>query len=228
MGNTLPPNIYILEKKINYKFKNRKKLAEALTHKSFKKPFNNERLEFLGDAVLDLVVGEYLFETFTQNNEGSLSKMRASLVNETSFCKLAKSINLGDYIKLSTSEANNGGRLKASILSNAFEAIMAVIYLESGLDTVKSVFYPIMNSEFNVNEELLVKDYKSTLQEYTQEVFGCVPVYEMLSQNGPDHKKVFIMQVKIKDEVYASANGLSKKSAQQSAAKLTLKILKQL
>ena len=90
------------------------------------------------------------------------------------------------------------------------------------------MFYPIINSKFKCRRKVLVKDYKSTLQEYTQEVFGCVPVYEMLSRNRPDHKKVFIMQVKIKDEVYASANGLSKKSAQQSAAKLTLKILKQL
>lgn len=228
METTLPSNIHILEERINYRFKNRKKLAEALAHKSFKKPFNNERLEFLGDAVLDLVVGEYLFETFTQKNEGSLSKMRASLVNETSFCQLAKSINLGDYINLSASEVNNGGRLKSSILSNAFEAIMAVIYLESGLDSVKKVFYPIMNTEFHVNEDLLIRDYKSMLQEYTQEVFGCIPVYEMLSQEGPDHNKVFIMQVKIKDKVYASANGPSKKSAQQEAAKLTLKILQQI
>lgn len=225
MEKTLSPNIHILEKKLNYTFKNKKKLAEALTHKSFKQPYNNERLEFLGDAVLDLIVGEYLFEKFTHKNEGSLSKMRASLVNETSFCKLAQSIDLGDYLNLSVSEVNNGGRLKASLLSNAFEAIMAVIYLESGLDTLKSVFYPIMQSEFNIDEDLLPKDYKSTLQEYTQEVFGCIPTYKMLAQNGPDHNKTFTMQVIIQDEIYASANGSSKKTAQQEAAKLTLKIL---
>ena len=222
---SLSPSIHILEEKLNYTFKDKKKLAEALTHKSFKQPYNNERLEFLGDAVLDLIVGEYLFEKFTHKNEGSLSKMRASLVNEASFCKLAQSIGLGDYLNLSTSEVNNGGRLKASLLSNAFEAIMAVIYLESGLDVLKNVFYPIMQREFHIDEDLLPKDYKSTLQEYTQEVFGCVPVYEMISQEGPDHNKIFTMQVKIKDKVYANANGSSKKSAQQEAAKLTLKAL---
>lgn len=228
METTLSPHIHILEQKLNYTFKNKKKLAEALAHKSFKKPYNNERLEFLGDAVLDLVVGEYLFETFTQKNEGSLSKMRASLVNEASFCKLARSIDLGEYLNLSTSEINNGGRLKASILSNAFEAIMAVIYLESGLDSVKRVFYPILHNEFRINEELLTSDYKSSLQEYTQERFGCIPSYEMLSQEGPDHKKIFTMQVKIQNKIYASANGVSKKAAQQAAAKLTLQILQQM
>lgn len=219
------PNIHILEDNLNYTFKNKKRLEEALTHKSFKQSYNNERLEFLGDAVLDLIVGEYLFKKFTHKNEGSLSKMRASLVNETSFCKLAQSIGLGDYLNLSVSEVNNGGRFKASLLSNAFEAIMAVIYLESGLDILKGVFYPIMQREFNIDEELLPKDYKSTLQEYTQEVFGCIPVYEMLAQDGPDHNKTFTMQVEIDNKVYASANGPSKKAAQQEAARLTLKIL---
>lgn len=223
----LSPSIHILEKRLNYTFKDKKKLAEALTHKSFKQPYNNERLEFLGDAVLDLIVGEYLFKKFTHKNEGSLSKMRASLVNETSFCKLAQSIGLGDYLNLSISEVNNGGRLKASLLSNAFEAVMAVIYLESGLDVLKNVFYPIMQREFHIDEEMLPKDYKSTLQEYTQEVFGCIPIYEMLAQEGPDHNKTFTMQVKINDKVYANANGPSKKVAQQEAAKLTLKILQQ-
>ncbi len=227
MEVTLSPHIHILEHKLNYIFKDKQQLAEALTHKSFKQPYNNERLEFLGDAVLDLIVAEFLFAEFRQKNEGSLSKMRASLVNENSFCKLAQSINLGDYLNLSVSEVNNGGRFKASLLSNAFEAIMAVIYLESGLDEVKRVFYPIMQREFHIHEELLPKDYKSTLQEYTQEVFGCIPTYEMLAQEGPDHNKTFTMQVKIQDTIYASASGSSKKTAQQEAARLTLEILQE-
>lgn len=221
----LSQSIHILENKLKYAFKDKKKLAEALTHKSFKQSYNNERLEFLGDAVLDLIVGEYLFEKFADKNEGSLSKMRASLVNEASFFKLAQSIDLGDYLNLSASEVNNGGRLKVSILSNAFEAVMAVIYLESGLDTLKKVFYPIMQREFHIDEDLLPQDYKSNLQEYTQEMFGCIPVYEMLAQDGPDHNKTFTMQVKIGDKIYAKADGPSKKMAQQEAARLTLEKL---
>ncbi|WP_181882319.1 ribonuclease III [Helicobacter didelphidarum] len=219
-------HIKFLEEDLNYIFKDRELLTEALTHKSFKKPYNNERLEFLGDAVLDIVVAEFLFMKFKNKKEGSLSKMRASLVNEVSFCKLANAIKLGNYLNLSVSEENNGGRLKPSILSNALEAVMAVIYLESGLLEVKKVFYPLMENEFHINEDSLLQDYKSALQEYTQEVFACIPTYELISQEGPDHNKYFVMQVKIQDKFYATAKGNSKKNAQQEAAKLTLKILK--
>ncbi len=218
-------DIALLEKKLDYVFKNRELLREALTHKSLRKPYNNERLEFLGDAVLDLVVAEFLYNKFFQKNEGILSKMRASLVNEKSFYKLAMSIHLGDYINLSISEDNNGGRLKASLLSDAFEAIMAVIYIESGLNEVKRVFYPIMLGEFDIDENTLLRDYKSRLQEYTQEKFGCIPIYELLLQKGPDHKKSFTMQVKIGDNIYAIGEGASKKIAQQEAARITLEIL---
>lgn len=216
-----------LEKLLNYTFKDKNLLIKALTHKSSKQAFNNERLEFLGDAVLDLIVGEFLFNQFKQKNEGTLSKMRASLVNEEAFCKLARSINLGDYLNLSVSESNSGGRSKPSILSNAFEALMAVIYLESGLEVVKTIFYPLMQKTFHIDEDSLLQDYKSALQEYTQEVFACTPVYDLIHQEGPDHNKYFVMQVKIQDQVYASARGNSKKSAQQEAARLTLKQLKE-
>lgn len=213
-----------LEKKLNYTFKNTELLNEALTHKSYHKPYNNERLEFLGDAVLDIVVGEFLFLKFRNKKEGVLSKMRASLVNEESFCRLANVLNLGDYLYMSDSENNNGGRAKPSILSNAFEALMAVIYLESGLDSVKSVFYPLMEGNFDINETIL-KDYKSSLQELTQELFGVTPTYELVSQDGPDHNKIFTMQVFINNKPYASASGNSKKNAQQEAARITLKKL---
>lgn len=215
-----------LEKTLNYRFKNHSLLTEALTHKSYKKPYNNERLEFLGDAVLDVIVAEFLFMKFQKKQEGVLSKMRASLVNENSFCKLAQSIQLGDYLNLSISESNNGGRLKPSILSDAFEAIMAVIYLESGLEEVKRVFYPIMENAFSIGEDTLLQDYKSALQEYTQEVFGCIPIYDLIAQEGLDHNKHFTMQVRIQDITYASAKGNSKKKAQQEAARLTLELLK--
>jgi dsRNA-specific ribonuclease len=120
-----------LEKQLGYVFKDKKLLIEALTHKSYKQPYDNERLEFLGDAVLDLIVGEYLFTKFSKSAEGKLSKIRASLVNESGFDKLARSLDLGKYILLSNAEDNNGGREKSSLLSNAFEAVMGAIYLEA-------------------------------------------------------------------------------------------------
>ncbi|NPA29281.1 MAG: ribonuclease III, partial [Epsilonproteobacteria bacterium] len=128
-----------LEARLGYDFKDRQKLVEALTHKSYKKPYNNERLEFLGDAVLDLVVGEYLYEKFPKAKEGELSKMRASLVNEAGFKKLADALRLGEYIFISPAEENNKGREKPSLLSNAFEAVMGAVYLESGLDEVRRI-----------------------------------------------------------------------------------------
>ena len=123
-----------LQKRLGYQFKNKNLIVEALTHKSFKKPYNNERLEFLGDAVLDLVVGEYLYKKFPHVAEGELSKMRASLVNEKGFEKLAIKLNLGEHIFISIAEENNKGRNKSSLLSNAFEAVMGAIYLEAGLE----------------------------------------------------------------------------------------------
>ena len=135
-----------LEKCLGYQFENKDLIIEALTHKSYKKVFNNERLEFLGDAVLNLIVGEFLFHKFPDSNEGELSKIRASLVNEKGFTKLAKAINLGDYIYLSEAEERNKGRSKASILSDAFEAIMGAIYIESGLEILKPLILKMMVS----------------------------------------------------------------------------------
>ncbi|WP_411698549.1 ribonuclease III [Helicobacter aurati] len=217
-------NIDKLQKKLNYIFKNTSLLKESLTHKSLKKPYNNERLEFLGDAVLDLIVGEFLFHHFKDKSEGSLSKMRASLVSEVAFFKLARAINLGEYVLLSTSQENNGGRNRPSILSDTFEAIMGVIYLESGIEELKRVFYPLMQQEFEINEKMLFEDYKSALQEYTQEVLTCIPDYRIINEEGPDHEKTFMVEVIINGESMAKASGHSKKNAQQRAAKIALEI----
>ena len=220
-------NIELLEKTLNYKFKTHKLIIEALTHKSHKQPYDNERLEFLGDAVLDLVVGEYLFNKFPKSDEGMLSKIRASLVNESGFDKLARSINLGDYIHLSNAEENNGGREKSSLLSNAFEAIMGAIYLESGLDKVKEIAIDLIEKNHEeISLDSLFKDYKTTLQELTQARFGLTPEYKVVASRGPDHKKEFEIAVFIEDKEYAKAVGKSKKIAQQDAAQKTIEILK--
>ena len=215
-----------LEEKLGYKFQDKKLIIEALTHKSYKQPYDNERLEFLGDAVMDLVVGEYLFKKFRKSDEGKLSKIRASLVNETGFDKLARALNLGDYILLSNAEENNGGREKPSLLSNAFEAVIGAIYLEAGLKTVEKIAVRLIEENHKeISLTSLFRDFKTTLQELTQARYGVTPEYRVLSSKGPDHQKEFEVGVFIQDKEYAKASGKSKKIAQQEAAKIAIDIL---
>ncbi len=216
-----------LEKTLGYTFKDKKLIIEALTHKSYKQPYDNERLEFLGDAVLDLVVGEYLFKKFSKSAEGNLSKIRASLVNETGFDKLARSLNLGKYIFMSNAEENNGGREKSSLLSNAFEAVMGAIYLESGLPVVNDIAVALIEKNHEeISLDYLFRDYKTTLQELTQARFGVTPEYKVIASRGPDHLKEFEVAVIIEDKEYARATGKSKKMAQQESAELAVELLK--
>ena len=220
-------NIEKLEESLGYKFKDEKLITEALTHKSYKKPYDNERLEFLGDAVLDLIVGEYLFNKFSKSDEGKLSKIRASLVNEAGFNKLALYLNLGEFIYLSNAEENNGGREKSSLLSNAFEAIMGTIYLESGLKVVEKIAIDLIEKNHqDISLDSLFKDFKTSLQEITQARFGETPEYKVVASRGPDHKKEFEVAVIIEGKEYARAIGKSKKIAQQDAAEIALQLLK--
>jgi len=219
--------IAVLEKKLDYTFLDEKLIIEALTHKSYKQPYDNERLEFLGDAVLDLVVGEYLYKKFKNSDEGNLSKIRASLVNEAGFDKLARVLDLGSYIFLSNAEENNGGREKPSLLANAFEAVMGAIYLESGLQTVERIAIKLIEENYDdISLDSLFKDYKTTLQELTQARFGITPQYDVVASRGPDHLKEFEVAVLIEGVEYARAIGKSKKIAQQEAAKEAVKLLK--
>jgi len=216
-----------LEQRLNYTFKNKQLIIEALTHKSYKKPYNNERLEFLGDAVLDLIVGEYLFSKFPNSNEGILSKIRASLVNESGFTLLARAIDLGEYIYLSPAEENNNGRNKPSLLSNAFEAVIGAIYLEAGLEKAKEIAIALLEASHpKIDLDSLSKDYKTALQELTQATHGVTPQYELLGSSGPDHKKEFEVAVNLNNETIATAKGKSKKEAQQKAAQIALEALK--
>ena len=220
-------NIETLEHQLNYTFKDEKLITEALTHKSYKQPYDNERLEFLGDAVLDLVIGEYLYKKFTKSDEGILSKIRASLVNEIGFTKLAHVLNLGKYILLSNAEENNGGREKSSLLSNAFEALMGAIYLESGLAKVEEIAIKLIEENYDeISLDSLFRDFKTTLQEVTQARFGLTPEYKVVASRGPDHLKEFEVAVIIEDKEHARATGKSKKIAQQIAAEIAVKALK--
>lgn len=215
-----------LQKRLDYQFEDKNLIIEALTHKSYKQSYNNERLEFLGDAVLDLVVGEYLYKKFSATDEGNLSKMRASLVNEKGFEKLAINIGLGDMIFISQAEENNGGRKKASLLSNAFEAVMGAFYLEAGLERVREFMENLLESSYkDINIKNISHDYKTSLQELTQARFGVTPDYKMLRSFGPDHRKEFEIEVSVASKYLAKAKGKSKKDAQQKAARKALNIL---
>jgi len=216
-----------IQKRLGYQFRDQDLIIEALTHKSSKQPYNNERLEFLGDAVLDLIVGEYLYHEFTQVAEGELSKLRASLVNEKSFEKLARLLHLGEYIYISLAEENNNGREKPSLLSNAFEAIIGALYLEAGLEKAKDLAIALLEEAYpKIDMDAIFRDHKTTLQELTQAHFGMTPEYRLVRSFGPDHKKEFEIAVSVRGRDLSIASGKSKKEAQQKAALLALDILK--
>ncbi|WP_297809811.1 ribonuclease III [uncultured Helicobacter sp.] len=218
----------LFEQTLGYRFKGKNLLKEALTHKSAKRGNHNERLEFLGDAVLDLIIGEFLYTKFPHSPEGELSKMRASMVNEKSFAKLARHLNLGKYLYISTSEEQNNGREKDSILSNAFEAVMGAVYLESGLEIVRKLVLELVETIYpKIDLKSLFYDHKTALQELTQSLFGTIPEYIVLDSFGPDHNKEFLMSVQIQNKEYAKAFGKSKKEAQQICAKIALEMLQQ-
>jgi ribonuclease-3 len=164
---------------------------------------------------------------FPAANEGNLSKIRASLVNEKGFTKLAEALKLGEYIMISPAEENNDGRKKPSILSNAFEALIGAVYLECGLERTKELSIALIEEAYpKIDLITLFSDYKTALQELTQAKFAVTPEYSMVGASGPDHKKEFTVEVLINKKSFACAAGPSKKEAEQEAAKKTLEILK--
>lgn len=216
-----------LLERLDYRFTNENLIIEALTHKSCKKKYNNERLEFLGDAVLDLIVGEFLYNQHKKSKEGDLSKIRAALVNEKAFSKLALALDIGAALNLSESEARNNGREKPSLLSDAFEAVIGAIYLDGGLKPAQRIVNRVLHENYSdFKLETLFEDYKTSLQELTQAHFGVTPTYKVIGTSGPDHLKSFEMELSINKKIYAVAEGKSKKEAQQNCAKITLDILK--
>ena len=219
-----------LEKKIDYSFKDRDLFRKALTHKSFSfekdKKGNYEVLEFLGDAVIGLIVSEELIKRFPAKSEGELSQIRAYLVSEHSLSELAKTVDLGNYIYLGKGEHLSGGRKKSSILCDVFESLFGAIYLDSDFETAREVF---KKSFFNKMWEILeravtYKDFKSLLQEVTQKEFKVVPIYTVIKSEGPEHEKVFTVECRVRD-LKTVSTGRSKKSAEQQAAKEMLKVL---
>jgi ribonuclease-3 len=225
-------DLSILQKRLGYTHKPQR-LRQALTHKSYlneskeKGIEDNERLEFLGDAVLDLIISEVLVERFPNAPEGDLSKMKARVVSEATLARVAREIDLGQFLLLGKGEERTQGREKSSLLADAMEAVIAAVYLDLGFPAAREV---ILKAFTLPMEELtgpeVIVDYKTDLQEFCQREFETLPVYRVVQESGPDHQKVFEVEIQILDALYGIGSGKSKKEAEQKAAQITLERLK--
>jgi len=224
-----------LQKSISYNFKKLPLLHQALTHKSYvnENPgyenLDNERLEFLGDAVLDVIISHLLMDNFPHYTEGDLTKLRSAIVNEKRVADIARTLNLGEFLLLSKGEESTKGRDKNSILAGTYEALIAAIYLDGGyrgvFKVVRKNFTEILSAAHQGN--LYHRDYKSQLQEYTQSVFKSIPQYVLVRESGPDHNKSFEVNTILNNKVWGKGFGKSKKDATQKAAQEALeKLLK--
>jgi len=221
-----------LQDKLSYSFKDPNLLVEALTHKSFvnenqdKGLKDNERLEFLGDAVLDLSISAYLIRQFPQAREGELSKLKAIIVSEPILSRIATDLHIGEYLFLGKGEEKSGGRKKTSLLANAFEAVIGAIYMDGGFESARRVvemtFAPYIDHIVTRKQSF---DYKTDLQEYCQAHGHSLPVYKVVRETGPDHKKIFEVEIIIDGKPLGTGKGKSKKDAEQKAAKEALKVL---
>jgi len=218
-----------LEQRLGYKFRDRVLLEEALTHRSFLKEAGKERnssyerLEFLGDAVLGLSVSQYLFENFPDKDEGELTKLKATLVSEANLSRRAKLISLGKYLYLSAEEEKSGGRSRPSILSDSYEALLGAIFLDGGLAAVERFIQThLLKNLKETAEDKSMHNFKGELLELLQAEGEGIPKYEVLEEEGPDHQKMFTIGVYSKGKLLGTGKGLSKKEAEQNAAKMAL------
>ncbi len=219
-----------LEKRIGYHYRNLSYLENALTHSSYANEVrhgvkSNERLEFLGDAVLSIVVSDYLFRHCPEMPEGELSKLRASLVCEKSLCRFSRSLGVGDCLKLSRGEKNLKGNERPSILADAFEAIIASIYLDGGMEQAKKFILRFVEPEIRSPRPKAFKDYKTTLQEIIQKNPEEHLCYVLIGEEGPDHDKHFSVEVHLNNNVIGRGGGRSKKEAEQQAAREALELM---
>lgn len=218
------------EKQLGYTFKDKSLIQNALAHSSYaneKKIANNERLEFLGDSVLSIIVSEQLYKRMPDVDEGRLTKVRASLVCEQSLAVFAKKVGIREAVLLGHGEEITGGRSRASILSDAFEAVLAAIFLDSDMDTAKKWLLNIMDGAItSAAAGHIHKDYKTALQEAVQKGHTGRITYRTIGESGPDHKKTFIVEVMRDGVVMNTGEGSSKKDAEQNAAKTALENLR--
>ena len=218
-----------LENRIHYTFKNKKLLHEALRHSSYsnegKRTRSNERLEFLGDSVLSIIVAKHLFTHYTHLPEGELTKLRASLVCEKSLHEFACDFGLGEFLLLGKGEELTGGRERPSIIADAFEALLAAIYLDGGMEQARKFVLQFIPEHLNPKQAKGLNDYKTTLQEIIQQNKEEKIEYVPIEETGPDHDKTFVVEVHLNSNVIGTGRGKSKKQAEQFAAKEALELM---
>ena len=218
-----------LEINMGYEFKDSSLLKTALTHSSYANEAGrgtkyNERLEFLGDSVLSLIVSEYLFEAFPNMPEGELTKLRAALVCEKSLAKFSQKLGVGEFLLLGNGEENSGGRTRPSILADAFEALLAALYLDSDMDKAREYVLGFVKDALKESKPSF-KDYKTMLQEIIQQNREESVRYHLVGEYGPDHNKRFVVEVHLNSNVIGHGEGRSKKEAEQQAAKEALELM---
>nr|MBA3641296.1 ribonuclease III [Acidobacteriota bacterium] len=222
-----------LEERIGYRFRDRGLLEHALTHRSRVHEdasggvFDNESMEFLGDSVLGFVIADMLFRQFPQHNEGQKSKLKASIVSATALARLAEQLGLGDFLILGRGEEKTGGRRKHAIIADCYEALIAAIYLDGGIEPattfIQRQFQALIEEARRSGvHAAFTEDYKSALQEYLQREGRGLPVYRLTAEIGPPHRRSFRVEIVVGEEVFAAAEGKTKKEAAQTAAKSAL------
>lgn len=220
-----------LEAKLHYRFQDDSLLQLALTHRSHVKSSNStsesfERLEFLGDSILGLVVSEFLYHTFPDKSEGDLTKLKSQLVNEITLSQNGKSIDLGRYIHLSPEEEKSGGRERNSIIADAFEALIAAVYIDGGLEVARRMIKTLILEKYlEIVGNKTYFNYKGELLEYMQAQGGAPPKYEVLIEEGPDHEKRFTIAVFVNGRKMGIGQGTTKKEAEQKAAKMAMEAI---
>ncbi len=228
---TMTTDFSIFEKQLGVKFKNKDLLTQAFTHRSYvnenvKLPHgHNERLEFLGDAVLELIVTDYLYANYPNQNEGELTAYRSALVNAVIISEVASEINMNDFLLLSKGEAKDMGKARMYILANTYEAFLGALYLDQGYEIARDfVLETLVPKITKIIKKKLYRDGKSLIQEKAQEVVGVTPSYKVISAIGPDHDKQFVIGLYIGNELIAEGKGKSKQEAEQSAAREALEV----
>jgi ribonuclease III len=226
-----PDKIYELLASLGWEVKTLSYYEQSLTHSSYahekgQRRIHNERLEFLGDAVLELIISDYLYQHYPNFSEGKLTKLRADLVCEASLARLAFGLNLGQYLRLGKGEINGGGASRPSLLADTIEALIGANYLDQGLEicrqNILELFSPILQE---LKEGILRRDYKTLLQEFAQARYAVTPVYRIVRESGPDHDKVFKAEVILTSDAVGAGEGRSKKEAEQAAAKEAWSVL---
>lgn len=218
-----------LEKRTGVPFVNQNLLNQSMTHSSYaheKNVKDNERLEFLGDAVLKLVATEYIYNKFPTHDEGDLTKIRAAVISDETLSKVGQKLDLGEAMLLSQNEKKGGGKKRKSNLANAVEALIGAVYLDAGLGRVRDLIIENLRAEIEIVSEVgYIRDYKSTLQEYVQKHKWALPQYRVIKEVGPEHRRVFLVEAKINGQSYGVGRGNNKKEAEQRAAEVALKSL---